>query len=258
MSTDTAPRAADIVWPEGYDRVSLDVTDSTMSEARRRAPALRRPTWIMARRQTAPHGRRGRAWINPEGNLAATLVIRPGGEARRAALRSFIAALALHRTLAQHIDRQRLMLKWPNDVLLDGGKVAGILLETTGQGGRPDWLAIGIGVNLLTAPGTAEVEPGAVAPVSLAGQGGAAVAPEAFLSGLAQHFAALEQSFQDAGFDPIRALWLRDAARLGQVITARLPREEITGTFVTIDSDGQLILRSATGPRVIAAADVYF
>ena len=133
-------------WPGGHGRIVLSEVDSTMAEAARRAPTLDRPTWIMALRQTTPRGRRGRTWNEPKGNFAATLVMKPGGNAASAALRSFLAANALFETLALQTERDALATKWPNDVLLNGGKVAGILLESTGQSGRIDWLSIGIGV----------------------------------------------------------------------------------------------------------------
>ena len=114
-------------WPEGVARHVLAEVDSTNSEAARLAPQLTQPTWIMAHRQTAARGRRGRAWISPEGNFAATLVMRPGGEPAAAALRSFVAALALADALALVVGPGAVIaLKWPNDVLLNGGKVAGI------------------------------------------------------------------------------------------------------------------------------------
>ena len=246
------------MWPAGYDRIVLDEVDSTMAEARRRAADLAGPTWILARNQTAATGRRGRAWVNPQGNFAATLFLRPECNAQDAALRSFTAAYALYQTLAMSARGHGLTLKWPNDVLLNGGKVAGILLESSGKGDRVDWVSIGIGVNLVSAPDASEVEPGAVRPVSLKGETGQTVAPEAFLDFLAGHFASLEGLFQEFGFDPIRRLWLRKAARLGEVITARTPRNEITGTFETVDATGQLVLRTPKGQVQISAADVYF
>lgn len=245
-------------WPAGYDRVVLPETDSTMSEARRRVATIAGPTWICALQQAAAQGRRGRAWAMPPGNFAATLVLRPEGDAGQAALRSFTASLALYNALKRHIAPDRLSLKWPNDVLLDGGKLAGILLESSGQGDRVDWLAIGIGVNLAAAPDPTEVEKDAVHPVSLAGAGGATVTPEDFLTDLAAAFARHEASFQAQGFAPLHRLWMRHAARLGETITARLPNETLTGTFETVDEAGQLILRTPAGPRVIAAADVFF
>ncbi|MBD3677753.1 MAG: biotin--[acetyl-CoA-carboxylase] ligase [Rhodobacteraceae bacterium] len=244
------------LWPEGFDRIVLDEIDSTNAEAARLAPGLVRPTWILAKRQTNGRGRRGRIWHNPEGNFAATLLMRPGGAAQEAALRSFLAANALFETLAMLTERTRLATKWPNDVLLDGGKVAGILLESTGRSGEVDWLSIGIGVNLKTSP-MPDPE-AAFLPVALAEQGIEAPSPEQFLEVLAGHYATEEAIFGRLGFLPIREAWLRHAAKLGEVITARTAREEMTGTFETVDEVGNLVLKTAKGRSVIAAADVYF
>ncbi|RKF15017.1 biotin--[acetyl-CoA-carboxylase] ligase [Roseovarius spongiae] len=244
-------------WPQDHDRILLAQVDSTNAEAARRAPDLARPTWIMAQRQTRGRGRRGRAWSDPEGNLAATLVLRPEGPPARVALRSFVAALALGDALGVVTGgRGGVTLKWPNDVLLNGRKLAGILLESAGAGGRLSHLAIGFGVNLSHAPD--QVEPGAVAPVSLRGETGIAIDPESFLTVLASCYAAREAQFAAGGFAPIRAAWLARAARLGQEITARTGAAETRGRFETVDEDGNLVLSTATGRRAIAAADVFF
>ena len=227
-----------------------------MAEAARRAPTLDRPTWIMALHQTESRGRRGRVWHNPPGNFAATFVMRPGGNPAAAALRSFMAANALFEALAMYVERTKLALKWPNDVLLNGGKVAGILLESTGRGGTVDWLAIGIGVNLREAPPRASG--GDFPPVSLVGEGGEATDGHEFLSVLASNMATEERIFGELGFGPIREKWLRRAARLGEVITARTAKDEITGVFDTVDEAGQLVLKTAKGRVAIPAADVYF
>lgn len=261
MSTDTplweAPETAQF-WPAGTDRLVLQETTSTMDEARRLAVTCAVPTWIMARRQTAAHGRRGRAWASPPGNFAATLLLRPDMPPDRAALHSFLAANALRQTLAMCVAAERLSLKWPNDVLLDGAKVAGILLESGGQGGRLDWLAVGIGVNLVTAPETAALEPGSVPPTSVAGAGGTPHSQDDMLFWLACHYADQSRLFTEFGFDPIRRLWLAHAARLGGTVTARLPNTQITGTFETVDEAGYLVLQTPKGRERIAAADVYF
>lgn len=250
MSTDPG------LWPEGYDRVLLDTVDSTMAEAARRAGTLSGPTWILARRQTEPRGRLGRAWQEPPGNFAATLVLRPACTAAEGARRSFLAANALFETLAFHADRTALALKWPNDVLLNGGKVAGILLESRGRGPFLDWLAIGFGVNLIRAPrpdGHAGFEP-----VSLYEETGARVTPEEFLTTLAMNYATEERILQTLGFARIREGWLRHAARLGETITARTQTGEIRGRFETVDAEGNLVLDTPDGRATIAAADVYF
>jgi len=261
LSTDTplweAPETARF-WPAGVDRVVLEETTSTMDEARRLAAQVAGPTWIMARRQTAAHGRRGRPWASPEGNFAATLLLRPDLDPGRAALHSFLAANALRLTLAMCVAPDRLALKWPNDVLLDGAKVAGILLESGGRAGRVDWLAVGIGVNLQQAPDPGTLDPGAVSPISVAGAGGSPHSLDDMLFWLASHYADQMRLFAEQGFDPIRRLWLRHAARLGKQVTARLPNATRSGTFETVDEDGYLVLTTPTGQERIAAADIFF
>ncbi len=256
MSADRAEEPA--AWPEGVARHVLGEVDSTNSEAARLAPHLTQPTWILARRQTAARGRRGRAWAAPEGNFFATLVMRPSGDPAAAAQRSFVAALALADALAAAIGPGPVLaLKWPNDVLLNGGKVAGILLESAGRGGGVSHLAIGIGVNLVAAPPPEAVEPGAARPVSVMGETGVRLPPETLLDLLAPAFARWEAQLATWGFAPIRTAWLARAARLGQQITARTMTETVEGRFETIDESGALVLRTAAGARAIPAADVY-
>lgn len=246
-------------WPEGVARHVLGETDSTNAEAARLAPHLSGPAWILAHRQTAARGRRGRAWQMPTGNFAATYVMRPTERPEVVALRSFVASLALFDAFVAVSGRpEPFALKWPNDVLLNGGKVAGILLESLGQGASVDHLAIGIGVNLVAAPGAAEVEAGAVRPVSLIEETGARVTPEEFLTQLARAYAAWEARFTSEGFAPIRSAWLARAARLGQPITAKTGRETLLGTFETVDETGALVLQTAGGRRAVPAADVFF
>lgn len=230
-----------------------------MNEAARIAPDLGMPTWILAEHQSAARGRRGRSWVNPKGNLAATLVMRPEGPVDQIALRSFVAALALYDALVAVSGRaEGLALKWPNDVLLNGGKLAGILLESAGQGGKAAYLAIGVGVNLAQAPSVDEVEEGAVGPVSLLSETGTAIGTDDFLTELASAYALHEDNFVTYGFDPIRTAWLDRAARLGEVITARTGTRETTGTFETVDRTGNLVLRTAKGRISIPAAEIYF
>lgn len=242
-------------WPAGYGRRVLNSVDSTMAEAARVSPELAGPEWILARGQKAARGRRGRPWAMPAGNFAATLVMRPSGGPGLAALRSFVMSLALFDAFVAVTGRAEVFaLKWPNDVLLNGGKVAGILLESPG----PGLLFIGVGINLRSAPEAGEVEPGALRPVSLLSETGAEVAPEEFLDLLASAFDRYETQLTTYGFGPIRESWLARAARLGEVITARTAHQETTGTFVDVDATGQLVLESAKGRVHIPAADVYF
>ena len=249
-------REAPFAWPAGYGRRVLAQVDSTNAEAARVADTLSGPEWICALDQTAARGRRGRAWASPAGNFAASLVLRPGDGPEALALRSFVASLALHDALSglTNLDRGW-ALKWPNDVLLNGGKLAGILLEGVPPQGT---LVIGIGVNLIAAAPSESVEPGALQPVSLLGETGVRVTPEALLDALASAYAQWEDRFATFGFAPIRAAWLARAARLGETITARTTRETHVGRFDTVDDSGQLVLNTSNGRITIAAADVFF
>lgn len=250
--------SVDLSWPEGVAKCVLAEVDSTNAEAARIAGGLTGPTWILALRQTAARGRRGRSWANLTGAFAGTLVMRPFETPDQVALRSFVAALALMDALILTTGRaEAVSLKWPNDVLLNGGKVAGILLESMGTPGNLT-LAIGIGVNLAKAPPSDVVEPGAVPPVSLAEETGVQIGPEEFLDLLAPAYARREASFATYGFAPIRTAWLDAAAHLGAPIRARTMTEEHHGTFEGIAEDGALILTTASGRLCLPAADVFF
>ena len=243
-------------WPEGWGRVVLDTIDSTNEEARRRAEAgAAAPLWIMAREQTAGRGRRGRRWTAPSGNLAATALLRPTTGPATAALHSFAACLAVADMLDTLAPGADVALKWPNDALLNGRKVAGVLLEASGSGRSVDWLAVGIGVNLAGHPA---VEPGAWPATSIAAETGQAPPAEAALEHVAEAFAGWSGRVARVGFAPLRAAWLARAARLGQKMVARLPRETVEGVFADLDADGALILSQAGALRRIQAADVFF
>lgn len=246
-------------WPEGVARHLLVRTDSTNAEALRLAPGLSGPAWVMAREQSAARGRRGRGWAMPAGNFAGTLVLRPQGGPVAAAQLSFVAALALYDTLADVCGPSvRLAIKWPNDVLLNGGKVAGILLESSGPGDGALMVAVGIGVNLAAAPDASQLEARAVQPVSVFGETGHLVSQDEFLDFLAMAFARWQAQLDAYGFAPIRNAWLARAARLGEPIVARIGSTESHGVFEGIDDSGALVLKTAAGRLVIPAADVYF
>jgi BirA family transcriptional regulator, biotin operon repressor / biotin---[acetyl-CoA-carboxylase] ligase len=240
-------------WPAGWGRLILDEVDSTNAEALRRGADPGAPLWILARRQTGGRGRRGRAWADPPGNFAATLALRCGDPPARLALRSFVAALALHDALQGLTGLgPALRLKWPNDLLLNGGKLSGILLEGDGQG----LLAVGIGVNLRHAP---PADPDAAfAPVALRPATGFDPGAEGLLTHLAPAFARWEGRLAADGFAPLRAAFLDRAARLGDSIIARTMTETVTGRFETLDDTGALVLATAQGRRVIPAADIHF
>jgi BirA family biotin operon repressor/biotin-[acetyl-CoA-carboxylase] ligase len=244
-------------WPPGTGLLILDATDSTNEEARRQAAAgAPVPLWIMARRQSAGRGRQGRRWEDPGGNLFATCLLRPAMPPASAALLSFAACLAVADTFAALAPDVPVALKWPNDALLNGRKAAGVLLEGSGDGQGMAWLAVGIGINLANAPPQA---PEGWPPTSLAAETGTPPPePEAALAMLAVAFARWAGQLEAEGFEPLRRAWLARAARLGEKVTARLPRETVEGVFTDLDASGALVLSQAGRLRSIQAADVFF
>jgi BirA family biotin operon repressor/biotin-[acetyl-CoA-carboxylase] ligase len=237
----------------------LPVTDSTNAHALREAPALSGPAWFLGLEQTAGRGRRARAWVSPKGNFHGTLLLFPKETPDLVALRSFATALALRDAFVALTGLPAAFsLKWPNDVLLNGAKVAGILLEATTSGAGVQALAIGIGVNLIAHPDQSVIEAGALPAVSLLSETGLRATPEAFLDALAPAFARWEAVFSAQGFAPLREAWLAHAAKIGETIRARTGKDTHHGVFETIDAQGNLILATATGRMAIPAAEVFF
>lgn len=242
-------------WPAGTGRHLLETVGSTNAHGM----ALRDlPAWVVAGEQTSGRGRRGRPWASPRGNFYGSLILDLNEPAEKVALRSFVAALALRDACVSLTGLpESFRLKWPNDVLLNGGKLCGILLESRAIGPGVSRLAIGIGVNLISAPDPSQIEPGAVPPVSLLAETGLRIAPEAFLDRLAPAYARREAQFQ-RGFASIREDFLSHAARLGEPIVARTGTLSRSGIFRTLDETGALVLDCAGGPVAIPAADVFF
>lgn len=245
-------------WPAGVERQIFDSIDSTNAEAARRVEAgLTAPTWIFAAEQTAGVGRRGRAWASPKGNFAATVVFPLPVSVEAAAQQSFVAANALYDTCRDTLGSEAgLSLKWPNDVLLHDRKLAGILLATLGNG--PSHLCVGIGVNLNRDPESDSLETGAVPPIRLVDYAEAPIDPLAFLTLLAHHFDRWRRSYDKVGFAATRGVWMARAARLGEVITARMGDRSVTGIFETVDDSGALVLQTPDGRLQITAADIFF
>lgn len=245
--------------PAGFRLEARDVVDSTNSEAARLArEGAADGTVVWARRQTAGRGRQGRQWQSPEGNLYCSLILRPNVPPARAAQLSFVAALALGETLrAALADGPAPRYKWPNDVLLEGRKVAGILLESSGSpAGGIDWIIVGCGLNLAHFPENIE---GGYPATSLAAMGGKDISLQEMLARFLGAFAVWRARWQDEGLTVLREAWLSNAARLGEEISVRLPGEELRGRFDGLDESGALLLGLADGShRTIAAGDVYF
>ncbi len=242
---------------------SFDAIGSTNAEAM----ALARAgdpgnVWFAARRQTAGRGRRGRSWHTDDGNLAASMLLVVDMPPALAATLGLVAGLALDdalASLAAGAERGRdlaaaFRLKWPNDIVAGGAKLAGILLEAEKLPGDRLAVVVGIGVNVATAPSDTPYPATALAAMGLG------ITPEALfveLSHAWQH--AYRMWNHGAGIAAVRNRWLERAAGLGQPVSIRAGEQVFDGVFETIDDAGHLILRRGDGDAMrISAGDVHF
>jgi BirA family biotin operon repressor/biotin-[acetyl-CoA-carboxylase] ligase len=236
---------------EAYDEL-----DSTNAEARRRAEAGEAgPVWITAAVQTMGRGRRGRAWSTNRGNLAATLLTLTDRPPAEAAQLSFVAALAACDLADTCLGPGAARLKWPNDVLVHGRKAVGILVESGARADGRLWLAVGIGVNLASAPQDLE------RPATAFAEHMAGLPPEPALAleVLATSFERWRSTWATQGFPPIAAGWSQRATGIGQRCEARLPNRTLSGVAEGLDPDGALRLRLDDGGlERITAGDVFF
>ena len=232
-----------------------DTLGSTNDEAKRLAEAgAEEWTVVWAREQTSGRGRGASIFVSPPGNLYISAILRPACSAAAAAQLGFAAALAVGEAVSARLPPGRdLRYKWPNDVLVDGGKVSGILLESSaGQDGSLAWLVAGIGVNVASHP-TETAWPA----TSLGALGAVAVGIEALLRGIVGAFQTETARWLGEGFAPIRRAWLARAYGLGGTVGVRLPRESFSGSFVDLDRDGVLLVETATGPRRVSAGEIF-
>jgi BirA family biotin operon repressor/biotin-[acetyl-CoA-carboxylase] ligase len=247
--------------------IHFDSIDSTNAEAARLAQkdeftAQQSPIWISADRQHAGKGRRGREWVSSTGNLFCTCLIKTDGDAPIDARLSFVAALAVAKTLAHYIDPSLITIKWPNDVLVAGEKISGILLESGKNGGK-NWVSVGIGINLITDP---EIENYPTTHMLAHMKGHDLEGAEPLFSGvrpmiavLAAAFHSWQDIYDQEGFEPIREAWLDRAHGIGEPVRAVLPHKTIIGTALGLDIDGGFeIQTSQDGVVKIHAGDVFF
>jgi BirA family biotin operon repressor/biotin-[acetyl-CoA-carboxylase] ligase len=256
----------------GYRFEAFETIGSTSAEAMSRARAGDASgLWIVSGQQSAGRGRRGRGWGTPSGNLAASLLLIVDHTPSVAATLGFVAGLALDDALrrvapelaiaiaidgAENRDRvrgDRLRLKWPNDVLLDGGKLAGILLEAEPTATGRLAVVVGIGVNVSEAPRNLPYRATALAEL------GIPVSAGDLFHALSDAWAGVERVWDGGrGFRDIRALWLERAAGIGEEVTVRVGGEVLRGAFDTIDEEGRLVIRDADGAyRTISAGEVH-
>ncbi len=244
----------------GYGLRSYETVGSTNDEARE--AALRGdagPVWFVAGEQTSGRGRHGRVWVSPPGNLHATLLLVDPASPSEASRIGFVAGLALYDAVAEltGLRPPRLALKWPNDLLLDGAKVAGILLEGMSLPGGGLAVLVGIGVNVVAAPADTPYPARALRDVlpDLDRETLFAALTDAFAARLAAWLADLPAI---DGFEATRRAWTARALGVGERVTIRLPSGPRTGQYAGIDVTGRLELLTESGVERFDAGDLFF
>ncbi|USG63261.1 biotin--[acetyl-CoA-carboxylase] ligase [Sneathiella marina] len=242
--------------PPFFDVTVFETIGSTNIEARRLAEEGNlegRVVW--SKRQEQGVGRRGRDWSSPTGNLYCSLLLRPECDPLAGARLSFLIAVALQKAIAAELPTDSdVKVKWPNDVLVKGHKISGILLESkTRPDGILDYVIVGTGVNVVSFPDITDGLPA----TSLKYQG-AQPKLETLLSAYLHNFLELYMIWKHSGFAPIREQWLERAVGIGQQITVKLSDQMLMGIFSDLDMDGALVLRLDTGEeKLITAGEVF-
>jgi BirA family biotin operon repressor/biotin-[acetyl-CoA-carboxylase] ligase len=232
-----------------HEIIELEEIDSTNDELRRLAEkGAKHFTIVAAKKQTRGKGRYSRIWDSPKGNLYLSILIK-NTKLETAYQLSFVASLAVLDTIQTFLPAHDAKLKWPNDVLVDGKKIAGILLESSSsQVGKMNYLIIGFGINVKESPDYA---------TNMKDLG----FKQAFGS-LKQHliekFEQLYTIWLEEGFGRIGELWLRNAAYLGEKIRANLPEKEVEGIFRGLTPQGELILETTDGEKLISSGEVFY
>lgn len=235
--------------------VVFDEIDSTVLEARRRAERGELgPVWLIARRQTAGRGRRGRAWASLEGNLLATHLFWVDRTPGEIALLGFAAGVAIAEAIDASVGRDCARLKWPNDVLIEGAKIAGILIDSGALPSGGYWAALAFGVNLAAAPGNLDQPTTSLR--NLLPPDVAAPEPLAFLARLRPVLEGWAARTTGEGFGPLRQAWLARAHGLGREIRVTQGETSLQGRMLGISDAGELELEADGARRSIAAGDV--
>ena len=231
----------------GIPLETADEIGSTSEALKARAAYPGPETALLARRQTGGHGRLGRPWQSIDGNLHLSVLLRPQS-LRWPGHWSILAAVALADTVRSYLPTGALRLKWPNDLMLDGGKLAGVLLEA-GVAAGP-WLVIGFGVNLAGAPS------GLGRPVACLASAAPAPEPEAFAGRLLQTLQHWRARHAAEGFEPVRAAWLAAAHAPGERIVVGTGAQRVHGAFRGLGDDGTLLLDGPGGELAITAGEL--
>jgi len=211
-------------------------------------------TLVTARRQRLARGRRGNNWESIEGNVFLSLILRPDAETQAAAQLSFVAAVTVGDLVAHLLPSCTVQLKWPNDVLCEGKKISGILLEAGPSGAfGVEWLTVGIGLNVAAKPVSRADA------TSLRDEGDYISGVESVIAGFSERFLVWYRAWQAQGFETIRDAWLTRAHGLSGPIRIRLHSGTVDAIFDGVDATGALLAQMSDGSsRRVTGGEVHF
>lgn len=240
-----------------FNIVRVVETESTNTEAKILGySGATTGTVVVAERQTAGRGRQGRNWLSGEGNLLFSILLKPDCSPSEAAELGFVIAVSMRRAILE-LEPQigKISFKWPNDILLNGKKVCGILLESDLKANRVENMVAGIGVNVGSYPeGGVDYEA-----TSLNNESGKNMDLKKFLQQFLDFFAADYEAWKKDGFGTYHKLWNTNAEGLGKTISVKTEGGEISGVFRGILDSGSLVLELEKGDlKYINTGDVYF
>ncbi len=211
--------------------------------------------WVTAVSQSGGRGRQGRTWVSEPGNLYASALLVDPAPIERVGTLPLVVALAVHDALLPDFAAfpGRLKIKWPNDILIDGAKVNGVLIESERLSDGRLAVVAGIGVNVVSHPGSTPY------PATDLREAGVTTTPDAVIARLAAALAArLDEWRAGEGFSPMRQAWKQAARGFGEDVVLRLAGGDVRGTFEDLDEEGYLCLATPTGRRRISAGDLFF
>lgn len=236
---------------ESFTLQRVDIVGSTNDELKEAAAdGAPSGTVLVATTQREGRGRHGNAWISPAGNLYMSLLLRLECDAQVATQLTFLSAIALADALPVDVS-----LKWPNDVLCDGKKLGGLLLEaSSGPGGKADWVVIGLGLNIAHHPDADDVS----YPATSLKAHGSSHSVDELLDRIFKAFQVRIDQWLKDGFSAIRDDWMARAAFLGETIRLNLGHREVQGTFEGINESGELLLSQPNGePLTVSAGELF-
>lgn len=259
MAVNRSKRSVPLI--DDYHLLTYEEVDSTNEEAKRLAlGGGAHGAFLWSLRQTNGKGRKGREWISHDGNLFVSVLLQPGCNFDRMPQLSYVAAMAAHQTihpLLSEEDQPKLRFKWPNDLLFDEQKLAGILLEsieTTDEldGSRQRWAIVGLGMNIESCPDQLEYPATYLKELGLE-----LVSAKIILSRFIHHFIHCYSQWQKEGFRPVREAWMQHCLHHDQFMSVKVGDQQIHGQFDRLDSRGNLVLKDKNGEeQAIAAGEV--